>query len=732
MEEKVLIIDDNQSFGELKSFLTDNDYSPIIVNTVRKGLGKIKKCEDRIVVLLNVESSAEAGLKALARIKKDHPTVIVIIIGAGVQTARKAMPLGALDVLSTDTDIEHIRKVLDGALKRLSIRPPISDDDSDENEKSPKDPHPLVGEHKDMFELNKLIGRVARYEVSVLIEGETGTGKGLVARLIHEESERADEPFIAIDCGGIPSELLENELFGHEPGAFADARERKPGLFEVADGGTLFLDEIGNMALRLQSKLLNVLQTRKIRRVGGIEEHTVDVRIITATNRKLEKMVEREEFRMDLFHRLCGYKISLPPLRERKEDIPLLVAYFLQRIEEENDKPIYGVSEEVLKLFQEYNWPGNVRELDNCLKSATTNSRGEVILLDDLPPEIQKYRDDGGSEEDVGNTPSETLVAPVYENLFNLPVVVFCQFISDARSDVTDNQIARWWVEFSNYGRDRADKAKRKIDDWRVEWNTTWFTLPDLSERIKAVVDDALSQLSNRHRMGSEAEPISIKGRTLRGSVTAVLQEIVKAHGGDREKAAKELDMTVKELEKRLSYIVNEKEYEGDKEKAAGVLDIPVQQLEEWLSYWTEKDRDDRKNALQTTIEPSRELERFRGEDIRRLLTKSVISFVLEFFPRIEWRDKSPGAKIRVVHLALKILSKRLTGDRARLTEAHGCIYFGGMTLSQIERNIYRRAPYLYKSPKEAIEALDVDPRKFKEYWPENKPFPSHYTLFTG
>ena len=480
-----------------------------------------------------------------------------------------------------------------------------------------------------MFELNKLIGRVARYEVSVLIEGETGTGKGLVARLIHEESERAEGPFIAIDCGGIPSELLENELFGHEPGAFADARERKPGLFEVADGGTLFLDEIGNMALRLQSKLLNVLQTRKIRRVGGIEEHPVDVRIITATNQKLEKMVKREEFRLDLFHRLCGYKISLPPLRERKEDIPLLVAYFLQRIEEENDKPIYGVSEEVLKLFQEYNWSGNVRELENCLKSATTNSRGEVILLDDLPPEIQKYRDDGSSEEEVGNTSSETLVAPVYENLFNLPVVVFCQFISDAGSGVTDNQIARWWVEFSNYGRDRADKAKRKIEDWRVEWNTTWFTLPDLSERIKAVVDDAVSQLSNRHRMGAEAEPISIKGRTLRGSVTAVLQEIVKAHGGDREKAAKELDMPVKQLEKRLSYIV--KEYAGDSEAAASALNIPMQQLEEWLSYWTEEDRDDRKNALQTTIEPSRELERFRGEDIRRLLTKSVISFVLEF-----------------------------------------------------------------------------------------------------
>ncbi len=726
--KKVLIIDDNQSSSELKSFLENKDYSPTVVNTVRKGLNSIKGSEDQ-VVLLNVESSGKVGVDALERIKSEHPKVIVIIIGAGVQTARKAMRLEALDVLSTDADMEHIRKALDGAFIRLSIRPPISDADPDEDEKRLEEQHPLVGEHKAMFELNKAIGRVVRYEVSVLLEGETGTGKGLIARLIHEESERAAQPFMIIDCGALPEGILENELFGHARGAFTDAKSDKLGKFEEANGGTLFLDEVGNMTPTLQMKLLNVLQSREVTRLGDTEAHEVDVRVIGATNQNLEELVEQGKFRLDLFHRLCGYRIFVPPLRERLEDIPLLAAYFLQRIEEENDRPIYGVSEEALKLFHEYDWPGNVRELENCLKSATANSRGEVILLDDLPPDIQKYRDDGGAKRDVPEMQSsETLVAPAYRNLFDLPVVVFCQFISDAESGVTDNQIARWWVEFSNYGRERADKAKHKVNNWRVEWNTTWFTLPDLSERIKKVIDDGVSQLSKfRQSAGSapmvEVEPVSIEGRTLRGSLTAVLREIVKMHGGDREQAAKDLDIRVRQLERQLSYIV--KEYDDDREQAARALDIPVRQLEQWLSYWTEDDRDDKKSALRTAMEPSRELERFSSEEIRRLLTKSVFSFVLESFSRIEWRDKSRDAQIQTVHLALKALSKRLARD-------HGYIYFGGMTFSQIERNIYRRAPYLYKNPSEAAVALNVDLRTFRQHWPENKPFPSHYTLFTG
>ena len=698
---KVVIIDNNQSSHALEYFLRTEGYSPIIVEIVDEGLERIKASENLKVVLLNVELSGMDGLNALRRIKHEHPEVIVIVIRAGVQTARRAMRWGALEVLSKYTDMEGIRRALDRAFGRLSAR---SDASSIPEEEVPGNQSFLVGESEVMFELNGKIGLAASFNVSVLLEGETGTGKGLVARLIHEESERAEEAFVTIDCGAIPGELLENELFGHEPGAFSDARAAgKPGLLEIADGGTLFLDEIGNMSPALQMKLLNVLQTGEVTRLGGIEARSVDVRVITATNRKLEGMVDQEEFRLDLFHRLCGHRIYLPPLRERKEDIPLLAAYFLQRIEEENGQPVYGISEEVIELFQVYNWPGNVRELEQCLKSGTVTSQGEVIMSSDLPEAIRMY---SGNEESKGSETekrsSETPETPMYRNLLDLPVVVFCQFISngglcqfisDGESGVTDSQIAEWWEEFSYDGHARANRTRREIDNWRLEWHTTNLEFPSfLRDWVRRVIDDAISQLSDlRHRSEpiEEAEPVSIIGKTHNGSLTAVLHEVVKGYGGRREKAARELR-------------------------------ISLEQLERWLSRWTEDD-----GSLWTSIEPSRRLERFPYDEIIRLLTEPINFFILENFSRPKWRNKSLNGQMQAVHLALKVLSKRLDRD-------HGCIYFGGMTFSQIEWNIYRRAPYLYTNHAEAAEALDVDLRTFRKYWPENEPFPSHYTLFRG
>ena len=690
--KKVLIIDENQSSLELESFLRTKGYSPIIVDTVDKGLGNISESEDLKVVLLNVQLSGISGLDALQRIKREHQEVIVIVIRAGVKAARKAMRLGALDVLPKPIDMIHVHEVLRRAFLRLSVRSEISPPPEvgiSENEYS------LVGDSRLMFELNKTIGRVAENKVSVLLEGETGTGKGLVARLIHAESDRADSQFITVDCGAVPDELREGELLGYEGGAFTGAKpEGKIGLFELADGGTLFLDEVGNMTSALQETLLNVLQTGQVLRVGGNEHKCVDVRVVSATNQKLWDMVAQGEFREDLFFRLCGYKISLPPLRERIEDIPLLTAYLLQRIEKENGKSIHGISEKVMDLFNGYNWPGNVRELENCLKNAILNSQGEVLLSNDLPQSIRLYR--GDELHDQEERSSEVPEKPIYQNLLDLPVVVFCQLISDGKAGVTESQIVEWWVEFSNVGRSYANKAKRKIDNWWIEWHTRWLTFPDLSKRIKEVIDDTVAQLSNlQHRIGSElieeVEPISIIGKTLKGSLTAVLHEIVKGNGEDKEKASRELD-------------------------------ISLEQLDRWLSYRTE---DDNKNSLRTNIEPSRKLERFPYEEIRRLLSEPITFFILETFSGIEWRDKSLNDQIRTVHFALKVLSKRLSGD-------HGCICFGGMTFLQIERNIYRRAPYIYTSHAEAAKALNVDIRTFRQYWPEEKVFPSHHTLFTG
>ena len=702
---EVLIIDDNRSSHGLGNFLRSKGYSAIIANDFDEGLQNINKSENLKVVLLSAELSGISSLKALENIKGEHPEVIVIVVRAGVNTARKATVLGALDVLSKPIDMEHIDSVLKQAFERLSIRSETSLNSNEEKLKKRveewlKEKYPLVGENKAMFELNKAIGRVARNKVSVLLEGETGTGKGVVARLIHEESGRAKKPFITIDCGAIPSELLENELFGHEKEAFTDAKSEKRGKFEEANKGTLFLDEISNMTPALQMKLLNVLQIGEVTRLGGTEARSVDVRVISATNQKLREMVGEETFRLDLFHRLCGYEISLPPLRERVEDISLLVPYFLQRIEEENGRLIYGVSEEVMELLKRYNWPGNVRELENCLKSATVKSQGERILPKDLPEEIQMYEGGRAPEGRVLEMRfSETPETPMYKNLFDLPVVVFCQFISDAKSGVTDEQIVEWWSEFSNDGRNRANKAERKIGNWLVDWNTCWFSLNLLSERIKAVIDDAISQLLNlRHRIDSEqiveAEPVSIEGRTLDGSLTAVLHEIVKEHGGNKENAAKELDISVEDLER-------------------------------WLLYWAEDGRNDTNNSLQTSLQPSRQIALFPYDELIRLLTEPIIVFILEAFSRREWRDKSLSDQMRTVHLALKVLSKRLVRNQ-------GYIYFGGMTFSQIEENIYRRAPYLYKSPTEAAEALGVVERTFRKRWPKDKLFPSHPTLFTG
>ena len=517
----------------------------------------------------------------------------------------------------------------------------------------------------------------------------------------YEDSERADAPFIPIDCGAVPETLMESELFGYKKGAFTDAISDKPGKFEEADGGTLFLDEVDNMPPALQMKLLNVLQTGEITRVGENQARGVDVRVISATHQELREMVVQERFREDLYHRLCSYQIALPPLRERITDIPLLATHFLQRIEAENGRPMHGIAEEVMGLLQMYNWPGNVRELERCLESATITSQGEVIMPRDLPQVIRMYSGDAGSEGCEPETPaSETSETPVYQNLLDLPIVVFCQFISDggfcqAISDgeagITDSQIAEWWKVFSPDGHVRANRTNREINNWRLQFHTTNLEFPVFSnDWIKRVIDEAISRLSDfRHSSEpiEEAKPVSIKGKTYKGSLTAVLHEVVKGHDGDREKAARELR-------------------------------VSLETLERWLSRLTEAD-----GSLWTSIEPSSQLEPVPRNEILRLLAEPVSLFILESFSRPVWRNKSPSGQRQAVHLALKVLSKRLDKE-------HGYIYFGGMTFPQIEWNIYSRARYLYRDDVEAAMALDVDIRTFRKYWPRNKPFPAHHTLF--
>lgn len=696
--KEVLIIDNNQSSDKLRNFLNIKGYSPIIVDDFYKGLEKIHKSTSLEVVLLSAALSAEDGEDELKEIKDKHPNVIVIVIRAGIHIVRKAMSLGALEVLLRPINMEELCDALERAFDRLSIRSNTSwMPDGEEVEEQA----PLVGKSKLMLKLNKQIGRAVSFKASVLLTGETGTGKGVVARLIHDESERAKERYISIDCGAVPESLFEDALFGHEKGAFTDAKDNRIGAFEQAHGGTLFLDEVGNMTLAQQGTLLTVLQEREFQRVGSDQTRSVDVRVISATNQKLKKMMETGKFRMDLYYRLCDYEISVPPLRDRIEDIELLTTHFLQIIEKENKMPTLAPSPEAMELLETYSWPGNVRELYSYLKRAAMNSRGGVILSRDLPRKLQKVNGDEGSNRSTPVTlPAKTPETPIYQSLLDLPITVFCQFISDTAPDVTDKQIALWWEEFSKQGRDRAYMAKRKIQDYRKKYyTTTELDVPLLTEYIKMVIDDAISQFSKfRHSIESEpieeAEPVCIIGKTQKASLTAILHEILKEYGGNKEKAVKELRTSITTLDK-------------------------------WLLYRTEQDGNDTNSSPENSEPVLRQIERFPIDEIMRLHTEPIKHFILEHLSRTEWRNKGPNGQMRTVHLALKVLSKRL--DRE-----HGYIYFGGLTFSRIEWNIYRRAPYLYPDDATAAEVLKISPTTFKKHWGENKPFPSHHTLFTG
>ncbi|MDE0481435.1 MAG: sigma-54 dependent transcriptional regulator [Candidatus Poribacteria bacterium] len=388
--KNVMVIDDDEKIcWAFKQFLEGEGYNPTIANSAEEGLRRIAS-EKPDVILLDVGLPGMSGLEALAEIKTHHPWVIVIIITAydDVETTIEAMRLHAFDFVPKPIDLDVVKGVLDRAFRTQSVRSTLPVE-TDINSPTEQRGHRLVGKSEQMREIYKLIGVMASNATTVLIEGETGTGKDLVARAIHVGSERRDQPFVPVDCGALPDELLESELFGYEAGAFTGAKAQgKPGRFELADGGTIFLDEVANMSPALQVKLLRTLQTQEIERLGGTQTLQVDVRVIAATNQELGEMVKLGEFRADLYYRFKRISLHLPPLRERQEDIPLLVAHFLQLIQDELGKPIRGISEEGMKLIQNYAWPGNVRELENCLRSAATLSRSDVILPDDLPQEI--------------------------------------------------------------------------------------------------------------------------------------------------------------------------------------------------------------------------------------------------------------------------------------------------------------------------------------------------------
>jgi DNA-binding NtrC family response regulator len=406
---RILVIDDDRSVRHLiaKAF-DDTDVEVMPAASAEEGLRLLSGSKPD-AVLLDILLPEISGLDVFDRIRSVDTKLPVIFITSlsSSETAIKAMTLGAFDYLLKPLDLARIRDLVRQALeiRRLMSIPvdlPGARLKSGNGEMTPRRSDTLVGNSPQMQEVYKAIGRVAPQDVTVLIRGESGTGKELVARALYQHSPRVKGQFLAVNCAAIPDALLESELFGHEKGSFTGADQRRIGKFEQCSGGTLFLDEIGDMSSLVQSKVLRVLQSQQFERVGGNQTITTDVRVIAATNRDLEKMVEEGTFRSDLYYRLSGFTIQLAPLRERPEDLVPLLENYLAVFSGELSKDVHGISPEAMDVLLNYSWPGNVRELQNVLKQTLLRSAGHVIIPEFIPERIRVP-----DEEIVDSTVSE-------------------------------------------------------------------------------------------------------------------------------------------------------------------------------------------------------------------------------------------------------------------------------------------------------------------------------------
>lgn len=331
-------------------------------------------------------------MEILRQVKEQKPDVPVVMITAygNIKQAVEAMKAGALDYILKPFDVEELKIIIAQALEKRRLKK-----ENVELKKELKEKYNfenIVGKSKKMMEIYSLIEKISVTDSTILITGESGTGKEMAARAIHAHSPRREKPFVSINCGALPEHLLESELFGHMKGSFTDAVADKEGMFEVAQGGTLFLDEVGEMSPATQVKLLRTLQDKKIRRVGGTEEIPVDVRIIAATNQNLKKKIEEGKFREDLFYRLNVISFEMPPLRKKKEDLPLLVSHLLKKYCDKMGAKAKRIAPEVMNVFESYHWPGNVRELENVIERVVAIEERNVITRESLPEELLSPR----------------------------------------------------------------------------------------------------------------------------------------------------------------------------------------------------------------------------------------------------------------------------------------------------------------------------------------------------
>ena len=385
---KIMVVDDEHLIRwSLEQNLKKQGYDVCTAGTGEDAL-RLAREEQPDLVLLDYHLPGINGLEVLQRLKETDEEILVIMVTAqgGLETAVNTMRHGAYDYINKPFNLDEMAIVIRKALETSDLRREVVQLRSEHKKLGPPK---ILGNSKHMKNVLEMMAKVAKSDAStVLVQGESGTGKELVAKWIHYESARAEKPFVAINCAAVPATLLESELFGHEKGAFTDAKTSKKGLFELADGGTVFLDEVGDMEVGMQAKLLRFLEDRTFRRIGGAKEIPVDVRIISATNKDLLKAIEEKVFRNDLYYRLQVIPIFLPALRERRDDILVLAHHFIDVFTREFNKPTKGISNMAEKLLVDYDWPGNIRELKNVIERAIILGNDDNLLLENLPLEI--------------------------------------------------------------------------------------------------------------------------------------------------------------------------------------------------------------------------------------------------------------------------------------------------------------------------------------------------------
>jgi two-component system response regulator PilR (NtrC family) len=386
---RILVVDDERSMRELLAIVLRREgYEVLLAENGRTAIETLER-EPVDLLISDIKMPDLSGVEVLRAAKQIDRDILGIMITAfsSTETAVEAMRLGACDYLSKPFDIDLLKMKVREKIENRQIR--------QENvllKRTLGLSHQflnIIGRSESMLAVFKMIETVARTTSTILLTGESGTGKGLVAQAIHFHSLRREKPFVALNCGALPESLLESELFGHMRGSFTGADANKKGLLEVAERGTVFLDEIGEMSAVMQVKLLRVLQERRFRRVGGLEELQADIRVITATNQDLTRLIAEGRFREDLFYRINVIPIALPPLRDRREDIPLLAEHFLKKYNGQMEKAITGVSREAMELLIAHDWPGNIRELENVLERAVALEATPTILAESLPPAVR-------------------------------------------------------------------------------------------------------------------------------------------------------------------------------------------------------------------------------------------------------------------------------------------------------------------------------------------------------